>query len=303
MDSASRLKNLKQRSLVIHHTRDFFRSRGYLEVETPIMGPAIIPEAHIDPVRAENDFLQASPELCMKRLLSMGADKIFQICKCFRKKERGNRHLPELTMLEWYGKHQTYSDLMDQCQDLLHTLAVGLGRKNDLVFQGNTINLTPPFDRISVAQAFKTFANTSAEIALEQGKFEEILTEKIEPHLGNERPCFLYDYPSCLASLARLDPENKTIAQRFELYAAGIELANGFTELTDPHIQKARFKTENKIRAQYGLPHLPLPEKFLADLDTMPDAAGIALGMDRLVMLFCDAPAIDQVVAFTPEML
>ena len=126
---------------------------------------------------------------------------------------------------------------------------------------------------------------------------------EVEPCLGNKRPCILYDYPAPLASLARLKPENKDLAQRFELYVAGIELANGFTELTDPILQRQRFLTENNLRTARGETALPLPEKFLSDLETMPEAAGIALGVDRLVMLFCNTSTIDEVVAFTPESL
>ncbi len=303
MNARAHLENLKKRSLVIQYTRDLFITRGYLEVDTPIRCPSIIPEAHIDPVIAGDLYLQASPELCMKRLLSMGADKIFQICKCFRKRERGERHLPELTLLEWYGANQTYIDLMDQCQDLLRHIASGLGLGNQIIFQGQSIDIGSPFDRITVAEAFQNFTSITVEKALEQDRFDEILSFEVEPGLGLRRPCFLTDYPAPLASLAKLHPKNKKVAQRFELYVAGIELANGFTELTDAKIQRQRFALENQIRTDRGQNALPLPEKFLSDLETMPEAAGIALGMDRLVMLFCDTLSIDQVVAFTPEML
>ncbi|WDP92132.1 MAG: EF-P lysine aminoacylase GenX [Desulfobacter sp.] len=300
---AIKLKNLKTRSLVLHYTRDFFMSNGYLEVETPIRCPSVIPEGHIDPLMSEGFFLQASPELCMKRLLAAGADKIFQICKCFRKGERGERHLPELTMLEWYAAGDTYEDLMDQCQGLIRHIAQALDMGNKLDYQGRQIRLDCPFEKLSVHQAFETHAGISADKALETGRFDEIISFDIEPHLGNERPCILYDYPAPLASLARLHPGNPNLAQRFELYVAGIELANGFTELTTPEIQRKRFKEENRTRTRAGHPALPMPEKFLADLDRMPDAAGIALGMDRLAMLFCNAHAIDEVTAFTPENL
>lgn len=300
--------NLETRSRVIRLTRDFFHQNGYLEVETPIMGPAVIPEAHIDPVKTHPgqanqspQFLQASPELYMKRLLSQGIPKIFQICKCFRSNERGERHLPELTLLEWYGAHETYEDLMDQCQGLVRHIAQGLGTGTKLVYHNKSIDLARDFERLSVFQAFKKYGSQTMEQALESGRFDEIVSFEIEPHLGLERPCILYDYPAPMASLARLKPGNPHLAQRFELYVSGIELANGFTELTDAKVQRERFEKENQIRADQGLTPLPLPEKFLIDLASMPEAAGIALGMDRLVMLFCDADAIDDVVAFTPE--
>jgi len=295
--------NLRTRSLVIHFIRDFFMGNNFLEVETPIRCPSIIPEAHIDPLLSESQYLQASPELFMKRLLSQNFEKIFQLCKCFRKNEQSPCHLPELTLLEWYATGATYLDLMDQCQSLLRQIAEGLGMGTTLAYQDYTIDLSLPFDRLTVEQAFNSFGSKSVSRALEDGNFDEIMGFEVEPCLGTKQPCILYDYPAQLASLARLKPGNKKLAQRFELYVAGIELANGFTELNDPVIQRQRFLLENQIRTDRGHSPLPLPEKFLADLKAMPDAAGIALGVDRLVMLFCDAATIDEVVAFPPESL
>ena len=297
------LENLKKRSLIIELTRDFFRSMDFIEVETPLRCPSVIPEAHIDPVTSQGAYLQASPELCMKRLLARGADKIFQICKCFRQGERGQRHLPEFTLLEWYAVHQTYEDLMVQCQGLLRHIAQGLGTPGCIVYQGASLDLTDAFERITVAGAFGRFSGVSLNQALDAGRFDEIISFDIEPHLGTSRPCFLYDYPISMASLSAAHPEKPDTAQRFEMYVAGIELANGFTELTDPQCQRKRFETENELRVRQGHTKLTLPEKFLSDLALMPPAAGIALGMDRLVMLFCDAPDIEQVVAFPPELL
>nr|WP_321402996.1 EF-P lysine aminoacylase EpmA [uncultured Desulfobacter sp.] len=303
MNSSQLLKNLKKRSLVMDLTRDFFRSMGFMEVETPVRCPSIIPEAHIDPVASQESYLQASPEQCMKRLLARGADKIFQICKCFRQGERGQRHLPELTLLEWYAAHQTYDDLMDQCQGLLRHIAQGLGTPDRLVYQGSSLDLAGTFQRMTITQAFEEYSHISLDQAVETGQFDEIISFDIEPHLGTSRPCFLYDYPLSMASLAAVHPEKPDTAQRFEMYASGIELANGFTELTDHKLQRKRFEAENELRIRHGKAKLPMPEKFLYDLALMPPAAGIALGMDRLVMLFCDAPDIDQVVAFPPELL
>ncbi len=169
--SAAHLENLKKRSLVMQLTRDFFITRDYLEVDTPVRCPSIIPEAHIDPVMSGTHYLQASPELCMKRLLSMGADKLFQICKSFRKGERGDRHLPELTLLEWYGANQTYLDLMDQCQGLLRHIAAGLGSGCRVDFQGQSIDLGSSFERLTVADAFNRYATVSVETALENDRF------------------------------------------------------------------------------------------------------------------------------------
>jgi elongation factor P--(R)-beta-lysine ligase len=294
-------RHLEIRSLVIRLIRDFFHQRQYLEVETPVKSPAIIPEAHIDPVIAEKQFLMASPELFMKQLLVRGYPKIFQICKCFRKNERGRFHLPELTLLEWYGAGDTYLDLMDQCQALVRHIAAGLGMDDRLSYQGMTLDLSQPFDHLTVHRAFENFAAKSCDQALADGSFHEIMGFDIEPCLGTERPVFLMDYPVSLASLAALHPTDPSLAQRCEFYMAGIELANGFSELTDAPAQSLRFEMENQIRTSQGLQALPLPKTFLSQLDALPECAGIALGVDRLVMLFADAPCIDQVVAFTPE--
>nr|WP_300459948.1 EF-P lysine aminoacylase EpmA [Desulfobacula sp.] len=303
MDQKRHYRHLKIRSLVIQGIRDFFTNSHYLEVETPIRCPSIIPEAQIDPVTSEGHYLQASPELCMKRLLSKGFDNIFQICKCFRKNERGLHHLPELTLLEWYAKDTTYLDLMTQCQGLIQFIAARLALENQITYQNKHIRLNRPWERLTVEQAFGRYADKPLHTALAENRFDDIISFQIEPRLGNITPCFLYDYPASLASLARLLPDNRAYAQRFELYIAGIELANGFTELTDPAEQQHRFKQENLIRMSHNKSPLPLPDKFLKDLHTMPDAAGIALGVDRLVMIFCDAPCIDDVIAFTPETL
>ncbi len=293
--------HLETRSRVIQRMRDFFGRHGYLEVETPVRSPAIIPEAHIDPMTADEQFLMASPELYMKRLLARGYPKIFQICKCFRKNERGRLHLPELTLLEWYGTGDTYLDLMDQCQALVRHIAAGLGCGSSISYQGLTLDLAAPFDRMTVHQAFERHAPKSCDQALADDSFHEIMGFAVEPCLGKERPVFLMDYPVCLASLAAPGFRNPDLAERCEFYMAGLELANGFTELTDARVQRRRFVTENIIRAGQGQEKLPLPEIFLSELDAMPPAAGIALGVDRLVMLFANAPCIDQVVAFPPE--
>jgi lysyl-tRNA synthetase class 2 len=295
--------HLKIRSLVIQAIRDFFTENRFLEIETPIRCPGIIPEAQIDPMTSDGYFLQASPELCMKRMLSKGLDKIFQICKCFRKNERGALHLPEMTLLEWYAADGTYLDLMDQCQGLIRFIAARLNRGHQIKYQGRQIQLEGSWEKLAVEEAFDRYTDTCLNLALKENRFDEIMGFEIEPCLGNSRPVFLHDYPCCLASLAKLLPDNPLAAQRFEFYMAGIELANGFTELTDPVEQRHRFERENRIRISRGKTAVPLPEKFLEDLTTMPDAAGIALGVDRLVMIFCDTPSIDDVVAFTPENL
>lgn len=292
---------LQIRSRVMHLIREFFELRDFMEVDTPILSPAIIPEAHIDPMTAQGQFLMASPEIYMKRLLARGFKKIFQICKTFRKEEAGNRHLPEFTLLEWYEAHTDYRDLMASCQGLVRHIASGLGLGQSLTYRGISLDLSRPFDRVTVHQAFAAHGSVSCDHALATNRFDEIMAFEIEPCLGLKKPVFIMDYPLPLASLAKPDPQNPKLAQRVELYMAGLELANGFSELTDTALQRQRFEYENRQRLDRGLSPLPLPEKFLNELKAMPEAAGMALGVDRLVMLFADAPRIDQVVAFPPS--
>ena len=239
----------------------------------------------------------------MKRLLAAGLDRIFQICKCHRRGERGDRHLPEFTLLEWYGTNQDYTRLMDDCEALLRFVASALGRGAVLAYGPHAIALDGPWERLTIQDAFSRYAPCSLETAIATGRFEEILTTSVEPRLGTDRPTFLYDYPAAMASLARLRPDNPAVAERFELYLAGMELANAFSELTDPGEQRRRFAAEEAARRRAGKPPYPSPDSFLDDLVHLPPAAGIALGLDRLVMVFADTRTIDEVVAFTPEML
>ena len=294
--------NLELRARVIQSIRRFFNAQGYLEVETPVRIPAPAPEANIDAQVSGNWFLQTSPELCMKQLLAAGYNKIFQICKCFRKQERGSTHLPELTMLEWYNSGQNYLDLMDQCEQLILFLLTELDFGESLVYQGKTIDLKTPWKRLSVNRAFSTYASMTINEAVTCNCFDEMLVDQIEPRMG-VNPIFLYDYPASQAALARMKPGEAPFAERFELYIGGLELCNAFSELTDPAEQRLRFNAERNARDATGKRVYPLPEKFLNTLADVPDAAGNALGIDRLVMLFADTKTIDDVVAFTPEEL
>jgi elongation factor P--(R)-beta-lysine ligase len=298
---AGRKRNLRLRAQMVQSIRVFFVDQDYLEVETPQLISAPAPEMHIEAIGAGGRYLHASPELCMKRLLAAGLPRIFQITKCFRKGERGDLHLPEFTLLEWYRTDIDYQALMEECEALIRFLAERLKRGEIILYRGRDIDLGRPWERISVKAAFDRYARQSAEQALAEGCFDQVLVEKIEPHLGMNRPTFLYDYPAPLAALARLKPGDETVAERFEVYLAGMELANGFSELNDPREQRARFEADRQQRAAAGKEIYPLPERFLNSLQDMPKAAGIALGVDRLAMVFCGASHIDQVVAFTPE--
>jgi len=293
---------LRKRAVLIQAIRQFFIDRDYLEVDTPLRLPVLIPEAHNEPLVSGDHFLQTSPEICMKRLLAeAGCRKIFQLCKCFRSKERGDRHLPEFTMLEWYRAGCDYISLMDECEDLFIEVARASGHRGSVSYKGNNINLDKPWERLSVSDAFMQYAPVSMRQALEQNSFDELLCRYIEPQLGIKNPVFLHDYPVELGALARGKKENPSLAERFEIYIAGLELANGFSELTDAREQRRRFEAERDHIRRQGRPAGKMPEKFLAALTDMPESAGIALGVDRLATIFCNAEAIDGAVSFIPE--
>jgi len=300
---AARRTALITRAAIIQEIRRFFVTGGYLEVETPLRIPAPAPEAHIDAIPADGWYLQTSPELCMKRLLAAGYERIFQISHCWRDGERGRLHLPEFTMLEWYRAGADYRDVMIDCKELVRSLTASLGRGNTIRYGGNTIELAEAWERLTVREAFARYGGISMEEALERDLFDEIMVEAIEPRLGITRPTFILDYPASRGALARLKTEDTGVAERFELYIGGLELANAFSELNDPVEQRARFQLEVACREAGKRPAYRLPEPFLAELATLPQCAGIALGIDRLVMVLLDAASIDQVVAFTPEEL
>jgi elongation factor P--(R)-beta-lysine ligase len=295
--------NLKLRARIIQAIRNFFESRGFLEIETPQRIPANAPEEHIDSFRSGEMFLQTSPELCMKRLLCRGHERIFQICRCWRSDERGNRHIPEFTMLEWYRSHSDYEELMNDCELLLQYIAKSCFDSFTVYYGAKHIVLNDIFTRISVKDAFKEYSDVNMRDAVRNGSFDEIMVTQIEPALVQNKPVLLVDYPIEMAALARPKPGDPTVAERFELYAGGLELANGFSELNDSVEQHERFRKVNRKRKKNGLPALPIPEPFLKELAMMPPSAGIALGVDRLVMLFTGATRIDDVIAFTPESL
>ena len=292
-------QTLTERARIIQNIRSFFIDRGYLEVETPHRIPANAPEPHIDAVASGACALHTSPELAMKRMLAAGYEQLFQICRVWRDGERGQFHLPEFTLLEWYRSGIDYNALMNECMELLFVLVP----EGKLYREGRTIELAMPWQKLTVAEAFAQHASMGLNEALASNCFEEILTSEVEPHLGKEKPTFLTEYPSSLAALARTKPGEPQVAERFELYIDGLELANAFSELTDAEEQRRRFEEDEELRRTAGKTPYPLPEKFLAELATMPEAAGIALGLDRLIMLITDATKIDEVVAFTPDEL
>ncbi len=288
---------LYRRAAFFQAIRLFFQEQGFLEVDTPIRQPLVLPEQHIVPIPSGTHFLQSSPELYMKRLLAAGCDKIFQICRCFRQGERGRLHLEEFVMLEWYRLDADYNHLMRDCEDLFGFLATEM---LDCIFP---VHLDLGWERLTVKEAFDNYCSISATEALTKGNFDQLLVEQVEPHLGRVTPTFLCDYPLQLASLARSKPKQPEMAERFELYVSGIELANGFSELTDAEIQRKRFEEEytkmDDKRGRQG----KMPERFLEDLGQIEEAAGIAMGLDRLFMLLLGKEQLDDALPFTPDEL
>ena len=299
-------EELHLRAAFFRIIRSFFDQHGFLEVDTPIRHPIFIPESNITPIASEQEYLQASPEICMKRLLAAGNSKIFQICHCFRKEERGRLHLEEFQMLEWYRTGADYHQLMTDCELLLRYLMESLIEIQVLnsgtiqpLFEG--INLGGKWQHLTVADAFSRFSPIEVDQALQSGSFDEILVECIESHLGFSSPTFLYDYPVELGSLAKRKESNPAVAERFELYINGVEIANGFSELTDTDEQRVRFVHEiAAIKAGSGR-EVAMPDRFLADLEDLDAAAGIAMGIDRLFMIATNQQNISEAVVFSPD--
>lgn len=286
------VEGLHLRAAFFQAIRSFFQEQGFLEVDTPIRQPLIIPEHNIIPVPSANHFLQTSPELYMKRLLASGCEQIFQICRCFRYGERGRLHLEEFVMLEWYRLDADYTDLMLDCEKLFRFVV------SEMADCSLPVELHEPWERMTVEQAFCEYCSVSAVQALQEDRFDLLLVEEIEPHLGLQKPTFLYDYPLELASLARPKVSQPEVAERFELYVAGIELANGFSELTDPVQQRGRFEEEYGKMDRNLEKSAKMPELFLQDLEDIDQAAGIAMGLDRLFMLLLGRECLDDAVTF-----
>jgi lysyl-tRNA synthetase class 2 len=289
--------------------RGFFDARGFLEVETPLLVPSPGLDVHLAafevPRAGGSRFLSTSPEYQMKRLLADGYAAIFQIAKAFRMDELGERHSPEFTILEWYRAHASVDDVMRDTEQLVAQVTGGQVRVG-----GQTLDARPPFRRMTVLEAYATFADRTPAETLEMAARDEdgffrVLVDKVEPGIqGLGAPVFLTEYPASQASMARTKPEDPQVAERFELYIAGIELCNGFGELTDPVQQRARFVQDLRVRSLRGLPAYPIDERFLHALERgLPPCAGNALGIDRLVALACGTRDIRDVMAFADDEL
>jgi elongation factor P--(R)-beta-lysine ligase len=293
--------NLKSRAEIFQYARNFFQEQDFLEVDTPIRVPVIAPELYITPITSGDWFLITSPELYMKRLLAAGYERLFQFCHCFRYGERGRWHNPEFTMLEWYRTKFDYLQMVVDTEQLVLTLAKKVKSSAVITYQGQFIDLTTPWPKITVRDAFLKNAGWDPVMDPDPLRFDVDLCEKVIPHFALNRPTVIVDYPVPMASLARLKTDDTQVAERAEIFIGGLEIANAYSELIDPEEQKKRFQIEiEQIKKNNGR-KAELPTVFLNSMVTLPECCGIALGMDRLVMLFCDAASIDDVMAFTVD--
>ena len=316
---ARRLPHLEARARIQAAWRQWFAGQGFVEVETPILQVAPGAEVHLTGFSTEwktpdgqgrQRWLHSSPEFAMKKLLAGGVPRLFQFARVFRNAEGSALHHPEFTMLEWYRAGVGYETIMEDCAALL-----ALTGAKELRWQGKVCDPHAAPERLTVAEAFERHAGVdvlatvgdAAALSRASGVaghagdswddvFFRIMFEKIEPRLGNGRPTILCEYPISMAALARAKPGDARVAERFELYACGVELANGFGELTDPVEQRRRLEIEMAEKERIYGERYPLDEDFLAALAAMPQACGIALGLDRLLMLATGAARIDQVL-------
>lgn len=290
---------LELRAKTLQAIRRFFHDRDFLEVDTPIRVAAPALELHIDAIPAGEAYLRTSPELHLKRLLAAGYERLFQVGPCFRAGERGDRHNPEFTMLEWYRAHADYRDILVDTKALIAAVAEAVLSRTWLTYRGTRIELLPLWDLTTISQAFITAAGWDPVTQFDADRFDRDLIEKVEPSLPPDHPAVLTDYPAPAAALARLKPNDPRVAERWELYIGGLELANAFSELTDSAEQRARFEACARERQALGKPVYPIDGDFLAALEAgMPPSAGIALGVDRLVMLLAGEDSLDGVLPF-----
>ncbi|MBL8553756.1 MAG: EF-P lysine aminoacylase GenX [Phenylobacterium sp.] len=320
---ADRAPFLAARGRITKAVRAWFEREGLTEVETAALQVSPGNEAHLHAFATEAIgpageraplYLHTSPEFACKTLLAAGETAIFTLAKVWRNRERGPLHHPEFTMLEWYRVGADYERLMDDCAALVRTAAEAAGARA-LTWRGREADPFAEPERVTVAQAFERYAGVDlfGDLAAQARAagirtaaddtwadvFSRIIVEKVEPNLGHGRPTILCDYPVSEAALARPKPGDPRVAERFELYACGVELANCFGELTDPVEQRVRFDAEMAEKQRLYGERYPIDEDFLAALASMPPASGGALGFDRLVMLATGASRIEQVL-WTP---
>jgi elongation factor P--(R)-beta-lysine ligase len=327
---AARRPYLQARGRIMTALRNWFAARDFVEVETAALQVSPGNETHLHAFAADllgpggerrQLYLRTSPEFACKKLLAAGETRIVDFARVFRNRERSALHHPEFTMLEWYRAHEPYETLMDDCAGLLAETARAAGA-TQFVYRGTTVDPFAAAERLTVTDAFSRHAGIDLLATVRNGKgdraalaaqatkagiaiadndnwgdiFSRVLVERVDPHLGVGRATILYEYPLPLAALARAKPGSDKVAERFELYACGVELANAFGELGDPVEQRFRFEAAMAEKERLYGERYPIDEDFLAALANMPPASGIALGLDRLVMLATGAQRIDQVI-------
>ncbi len=314
---AAPVQALRQRACQLTYLRDFFTGRGVLEVETPVLARHGVTDLHLDSIAAEmspvpgcrqtRGWLQTSPEFHMKRLLAAGSGAIYQVFRAFRDGERGGRHNPEFSLLEWYRPGLSDVDLMEEVADLVCGW-LACERPQTLSYRDAMQRYAglDPFTAADDVLATCCEPWVGASIAAELGRdgcLELLMSHVVEPALQAQPPTFIVEYPASQAALARVSSKDgHQVAHRFELYVAGIELCNGYWELTDAIEQRRRFEADNAARVAAGKPPMPVDEALLAALAAgMPDCAGVALGLDRLLMLKLGVERIDEVISFPLE--
>lgn len=298
------LSVIRERARIYRQIRAFFNTRGCLEVDTPLALPTTSTDPNIESfsLAERPGFLQTSPEFAMKRLLAAGSGSIFQICHAFRRGEAGRLHQPEFTLLEWYRVDYDYQRLMDEMELLITTLSLSQCQFSRISYRQLFVQtLELDIDEIKLPHLRRRSAELVPGCSSEDLEFDQCLDllmgMVIAPQLQGYQ--FVYDYPVSQAALARVSADDARVAERFELFFNGIELANGYSELTDASQQRARFQRDNEIRNSRNLPVYEIDESLLAALEAgLPQCAGVALGLDRLLMVLLDLDSIEKVVSF-----
>lgn len=299
-----RLERLRARARVLKAIRAYFDEEGFLEVETPSRVPSPGMDLHLDAFEAGDDrWLITSPEYQMKRLVVGGAGDIYQLCRCFRRDELGEHHEPEFTMLEWYRLGEA-ARVRHDTERLVASCAVAVNDSVRVRVRDRIVDLAPPWPVVTVREALSAVGKDLDAILPNEELFFRTWIDAVEPGLGLEQPVFVTEWPASMASLARLCPHDPTVADRFEVYVHGLELSNGFDELTDPVEQRRRFEADREARRAAGRPVFPIDERFMDALDEgLPRCSGNALGVDRLVMLLTKAESIADVMAIPSRWL
>jgi lysyl-tRNA synthetase class 2 len=309
------LHTLKKRAAVLQQVRRFFYERDILEVDTPLLASHSVTDPHMPVISTENPlghkqryYLQTSPEYAMKRLLAAGSGAIYQLCKSFRAGERGSRHNPEFTMLEWYRPGYDHHQLMAEVETLINSLMPDLAAFEKCSYRQLFLKHFDIDPHKVDCQQLGALAKQHLDVQMSSDNRDDwlnlLLAEVIEPTLGVERPVFIYDYPASQSALAKVavDSNGASVAQRFELYINGLELANGYFELTDAKELQRRGELDRQSRQLAGLAMIDDDKYLVAAMQSgLPDCAGVALGLDRLMMLVCDSTSITDVLAFPSD--